>query len=896
MRVVFGWTLDGQCYPENGSGSHAGIGSPVCGPSGFLACLETQLGLRAPINLRVNRVAEYWRLLHEFCSEDDFYYASFNSDAWSTADSLLTLRDEAVAAGWDRQLIGFTSAEAPHSPLRKIASLAKIESSNAVPFGMADRLIAVNYLLRTISRKLIDDVLLVEPLQSYPSVWKQIFQRLESQGTRITEKPVQLLCDQSDLSRIQRALHQQIRDTGELVGDGSVTIIDADDELQAAEVLAAWLSARELAGTVLVRGQDCSVLDETFRRFGLPRIGGGSRSRFRTLLQVLPLAFEIIRRPLDPYRAVEFLSIPGGPIPEGIAKGLVGHLARSPGFDSLEWNELTGSYNVWFECRTRGEPPNDTIAIENAFAVCDRLERWACAAAAKQANSDLYQLTAGHARVLRQILKSSGLRAIEFVQLQKIIDSVLSYGASVNKAQAASWAVLDEPGQLWDAAQCVIWWGFAKTRWSQPRRLWSDHEMLALGEYGIDLESCLNRVRRDMMTSRMPIHNTAQRLVLVKPRAVAGERAVPHPLWDELQVLVGQESLSKCTVQSSNLFKLGRAQIAGSPIRCAESSRVSLPTPLRRWIIPAGVVPARKRESFSSIEKLLGCSLSWTFQYAGSMWAPKGLELPEKQLLLGKLAHTVVKKLIDRKREWSPKEAGRAASEILSELIPQMASQLLLPGFSPQLREANRAIPRSVEQLFKFINDAGAEVIGCECSMQRKFESLVDVGGDLDLLLRLPTGERAVIDFKWTGAPYRYRKKIVEGKALQLAIYSWLAAEDASATCAGSSSAPESSETTPEVLAAAGFFMFRHGELFFTADGVFPRFTVVRKMTRSIGETLTETFAAYEREMEKIKSGTITATGLDDDVELEAFMFEQLVEPPCSFCKFDTLCGKRELQ
>jgi hypothetical protein len=153
------------------------------------------------------------------------------------------------------------------------------------------------------------------------------------------------------------------------------------------------------------------------------------------------------------------------------------------------------------------------------------------------------------------------------------------------------------------------------------------------------------------------------------------------------------------------------------------------------------------------------------------------------------------------------------------------------------------------------------------------------------MLIRLPSGSRAVIDFKWSSAPYWYRKRISEGRALQLAIYSWLAKQTDEATISASDKLPP-----------AGFFMFRQAELFFTADGIFPRTYFVRKMARDLDETWKVTVEAYERTLAELQKGTITATGIiDDTIKLDAFMNPVLVEPPCNFCQLGHFCGKTEL-
>jgi hypothetical protein len=180
------------------------------------------------------------------------------------------------------------------------------------------------------------------------------------------------------------------------------------------------------------------------------------------------------------------------------------------------------------------------------------------------------------------------------------------------------------------------------------------------------------------------------------------------------------------------------------------------------------------------------------------------------------------------------------------------------------------------------LQDAGATVEACEKHLSAPFRGDAVLNGDIDILIRLPSGGRAVLDFKWSSSPYWYRKRIIEGTALQLAIYSWLA--------------KQTDEEATDKLPPAGFFMFRHCELFFTADGVFPRYTLVRKMARDLDETWKVAIEAYERTFAELQKGTITATGIiDSTISLDVFMNPVLVEPPCNFCQLGHFCGKREL-
>ncbi|MBI5242805.1 MAG: hypothetical protein HY922_03855 [Elusimicrobia bacterium] len=96
------------------------IGKFSGGRETLLRWLETQLGLQSlPIPQAV-RTAAYARMLAK--AGGATYAASFQTDTWSTAKTLLGLRDRLLLCGWDK------AAHAHLPPL--IKDLAKVESHN----------------------------------------------------------------------------------------------------------------------------------------------------------------------------------------------------------------------------------------------------------------------------------------------------------------------------------------------------------------------------------------------------------------------------------------------------------------------------------------------------------------------------------------------------------------------------------------------------------------------------------------------------------------------------------------------------------------------------------------------------------------------------------------------
>lgn len=940
MHLVFGCNLDGLVYPEHANGADASFDQAVCGPLSFLNHLETIFGVRQPPVVKALRTAQYMRLLKNANDGTQFFSASLSTDPWTTSAFLLAIRDELTASGWNGENIaGFA----------KLNQLAEVERDERIANGFGERLHLVVKKLRDLSASSVQASLplsklsLVDPKELLPPVYARLIELLESNGIlieNVEQKPAGIVG--SDLRRLQeKLLSSDFSHKLSLGGDGSVTIIDSIEEAQAARLAASWLSQSDSSdGIVIIRGSDCSAISHACQSLSLPSLGPNSRGHFRAILQVLPLAFKLACRPLDPNTMIEFINLPGGPIPNWIGNKLLSALSDSPGIGGKAWqsawlacireqSEWTGrdfpnlslsekdeiakskveKFRVWFDEFERSD--SKEVSLKEAEYICLRIEKWAAERAPNDENRVLYELAAHQSKLLRQIISTCREELFTLSQLQKMIESVNSYGSTLSTAEAAPWTIVDKPGQIWSAVDKVLWWGFAEHNISPLKTsIWSDFELEILRQNNIFWESSVERLRRETSSWRAPIMNARSRLILVKPHMVAGRRASTHPVWDELKVHIEDSSLKKISVDPVTYQSTERSHIAGVELCGNAVDPVYLPSPLRTWQIPNVQIKGRPKESFSSIERLLGCSLSWVLQYNGGMWASRSFSIPQKQLLLGKLAHAVVNELFEKKKYWTAEEAESFARHCVSELLPKMAAGLLLPGAAPQLREAKEAIPLSVKQLVTFLNEAGVEVEGSEISVKAPFVN-GNLSGIIDLLVRLPDGTPAVLDFKWSLSPYFYRKRIAEGRALQLAIYSWLVNEskskvadfskikrkrevNASADEGLRSESAQTIGTAATPLPPAGFYMFRHGELFFTQDGVFPSYTFVRKMQRDLPETFELTFAAYLRALEELNAGKAIASGVFDET-VDVFAPPSLVEPPCSFCKLSHFCGVKEL-
>src|SRR5690606_27547161 len=416
-------------------------------------------GLAGPSMPAAVRIARYQGRLRALDDGDRFYSRSFARDAWSTAKQLLIWRDELYAAGWQGQPIEGGGA--------RLDTMASLEAADGLPLGtsLGERLQAILDGLRDGTDLPIKRIEVTSPEERFPPLWRRLLTELRGNGVDIQVLEAPKPTGDSDLAAIQRSLGGV--KVSEFTGDGSLVILDAEDEWQAADAAAAWLASGDNGETVIIRGTGCPALDAACQRLGLPRPGWTESSAQRSALQVLPLALEILWDPIEPARILEFLSLPRCPLPRFVSRRFAQALMNEPGIGGELWidawqtcvNDLTGwkrddglddptvkkeiekaqaEWRFWLEPQRFRRA--DGIPVHVVQDVCRRIAQWSAGIA--QSDDDLLFLTAAsHAVALSEAIAALGSPRIAPVQLGRIIDAVTAEGAvaPVATEEAAPW-------------------------------------------------------------------------------------------------------------------------------------------------------------------------------------------------------------------------------------------------------------------------------------------------------------------------------------------------------------------------------------------------------------------------------------------------------------------------
>jgi hypothetical protein len=888
------------------------------------------LGLSRSFAPQAVRIADYLALLRGFDDGERFYSRSFQIDPWGTTAFLLRLRDEAVAAGWRPD----SHDQGQSERLKTLATLEERcanEETRTVEgtHKSARRLSCITDLgpavltaLEAGARVPIDEISLVDRLEHLPPIWRRMLKALQEAGVKVDQLSLVALADDSDMSRLGASLAAHSPRCS-LAGDGTFVIAEADDEVQAADLLTSWLHADNSLDrtTVIIRGSSTSFLDQLLHKAGLPRIGCNRTSSQRSFLQLLPLFLEMSWRPLAVDRYVEFLSLPNSPIPRFAADCFLRALRHQPGIGGGAWQEAWRTALSRKQKALLQQEEIDAASLQKSLAESESAWRqWleppccateagmpaayvvsACTLVRNHAammhgvhGKEIFARLALLAQTLAAAAQAAGSETFPRAQLERMLETVMSDGFGSDEGEASAWTAVDHPGQIFAPADTIIWWGFNSDGAPVHSQPWTANEMSFFSERGVLLEDPAMKMVREAQSWRRPAVAPASRLMLIRPRTVCGREIAAHPLYHEIAEYLEKATAAtraKLVVQADQIYKQESLPLVGRLVKRVLARPALLPSKRSRWRINTGAVAPHKA-SPSSLERLLGCPLTWSLRYAASIRLGNLLSAVDDERLAGNLAHAVFAEIFGKFSELS--DSGNSLEElaaaVFDDLCAKVAAPLLLPGKSLERSRLRRSVCEAVVHLQEMISTARFTDVACESLRTASFND-GELEGRLDMLLSGGGNQDYVIDLKLARKSIYRQREMSEGRAIQLAIYAWLCQHD-------------------EVEAGAGYYMLGQKQLLSSTVGPFPKHTYVD------GEPLSETFskivASYAQHMQHLVEGTIYATGAVTDEELQQALANRVsdaepelsrievpgvtmvLEPPCAICHYGRLCGVKE--
>jgi hypothetical protein len=852
MKIVFDTDFDLGAWPGPLVGRSASAGEAWVGETGLLGLLETCLGLAGPPIPSARRVAA---LVPAVRSSEGFWSASASIDPLAVSSRLLAWRDFLFLQGWRGE-------EVPGAP--RLAALAAV-TRDALP-GPVHRLLSVESALAVRSAD-VSELRLLAEAASFPPAWRRLFNALARQGTRIAAMPLVPAPASGDLSAA--------REPGFVTsGDGSLQLVRPAGPLEAADSLAAWLAAQDsLDGTVVISPEP--VLDAALRRHGLPTTGAAATFADDALLPVVPLVLALGLDPADPQQALDLLLLPVGPVPKSVAGSLADALHDQPAVGSPKWTaaleraldriedeKRRRALSERLEQLFRPGAVRESYRVEEARRRLALLERWLRGRIERDDDPAPFERAFSFCLATADILDRSGLTELTEAQLGRVVaEASTTLPASSPFPREAGLGVVGLPGGIGGPARRVVWWNFQRAESSSsagfPATL---AERAALAAAGVEIEAAGVESVRRALRWRRPLLLASESLVLVAPhRDAAGEELHPHSLWDEITASLAPGKLPDL---------LQRPAPFGQRVpRPSVRSLRPLPQARVDWSGPS--VSLREVESPSSLEKLLGCSLRYTLEYAGELWPGRSGTLPEGALLLGSVCHSILERVLAR-TGFTPDEAAEEAERLFDTTGPFLGASLFLPGAERDRAVARRAVRDAARHLVGLAARLGVSKVEVERALEAPCPGGT-VRGRADLALTSPS---AVIELKWSKGIRR--DLLRNGGALQLAAYARLLAH----------------EDGLRDLPPVAYYILRDAVLLAQGGSDFPGAEAMGgPLPRDVWAAV-ESAALAARD--RLARGELSSPRLEQDEKASAALTDGglFVPAPCKYCKHGSLCGR----
>ncbi len=717
LDITFGLNLDGVLYPAGVEN----LNEARFGEKSFLAFLESRTGIFFQSGgFTAARIVAYqnaMRQAEEVCQR--FYSASFSemSDAWASAETLLSWRDSLLMGGWD--------AVTDFPKNNRLHTFYELEKFDGFKNGFADRLQSVLKALPAFDPD-ISSVRLTTPFGLLPVLWQKVFSVLKDKGIKVSEDET--------VPAVQP----------------EVTYLLSDNEQTGCEVIAQWLSLSEKSPQkpLLITGANNAILNNALAKRNLPELESNTSSSLRSLLQVLPSVIDLMEKPFSPQKLYDFLRLPSTPLGKNAVK-LSHVLEQFPGKDGMSWNEtLSGlkstqkdvAWDYWLNLSKY----DDKVPVKALLDVCDKLEVWL-----NEAKADPLKAAAseqvGH---FKEVVSLYNAERIKFSQVRKILRSVLDAvdNPFALERKAAPYFAVSHPAKILGSADIAVWTDFRDKGNIPVIYPWTLAEEKALNAAGVFPDTKGRVASRYSLECKNALK--AKKLIVLILKSDKGAEFNRHPFGDELD---GTADVVEVSSDKDNIM------LAGKKISILRK-KLSLDG---RKPVAIGVVSKNPKRSASSMQTMIDCPLQWYFQYQLGLKSGSA-SMQNEYLTLGNLLHEIIERLSADKSLTSWTEQNVTA--LFEQTVWEQAAFLNDKGRKAEKDAVLETTLNAVSQLKAFIQDNGLKIVAVE-------EPLPDgeFSGFIDMHLR--QGRKDVLlDMKYSSSD-RYAKKLKENASVQLSLY-----------------------------------------------------------------------------------------------------------------------------
>ena len=796
LDIYFGLELEDKVFPHGGM-TEGGV--HYHGPNSLLLLLESHLGLIG-FSEKINylRIAQYRQALQEYsrANNEVFYKKAYEADQLATAEELLTRRDELLLAGWNFELR--TDMPIRLKVLAEIEAFIQEDSDLNLPKGFADRFVNMLAVCEEQSTP-IANIYLNEPYDLLPFHLQRLMKALEANGTSIQKMPPPTIEGNADLQVFQNAL-QGKRVKTDLKKDGSLLIIKAKRDTDAAAFLAKLLHLNETYRPTCLIPEKTRVLDNALIHEQLPSLGILSASLARPTLQILKLAPVFLWRPIDPYKVLEFVSLPVKPLENDLAVIIARLIASRPGLNSDSWYAAINQYFEELEERAKTEANIDVDAIrqqyqfwferrrynssrsvpkEEVIEIFDYVNTWASQAHETEGgNNQSLLVLSEQARRIKELMEAlpDSYNFLSNLELERIVRTIYAPSPVMFKdIEVGHLPFLYHASALIQPVPDLLWWNFSQSERASFFSKWYQPEMTYLAKLDAHLENPQRENARLIWQRKRPILQTANRLLLVIPERVEGSVVLSHPLLGDLEATFGELDAITYDVdkQTNKAILEGYFQMPKQEV--LDKRKIAVPTPVLK-IEETAMLENREHETFTSLNALLYYPYQWVFRHKVRLHKSSILSVVRDNTLMGNLSHRFIELLLKEDiADWQKSQVEKWIDEKAPQLFAREGATLLMYGREPERLAFLKKLKYAAWSLVSTIQNNCWKVQATEMDITGQFVEM-PIKAKADLVLERE-GEKAVLDLKWSGS--NYRKRIIKNEEdLQLVLYSKLIAEE----------------------------------------------------------------------------------------------------------------------
>jgi ATP-dependent helicase/nuclease subunit B len=796
MTLHFGLDFDDIVFPRpNTEGGHFYVG-----PKGILKFLEKQLGLEG-FDDRVEhvRTEQYRQILVRYTKTNEavFFKASFEADQLACALALLARRDELLLAGWD------FDEKTPHERLRVIAEIEALKDNTAMPLkaAFADRFVEVLTQLEY-KEVPLSTVIIQEPKLFLPPQYHRLFSLFEQKNITVLQADdgVEALdfYPTTDLSIFKKFVLNSLPKSEKqpLPADGSLTIIEANNDIDAAAFIAKVMQLNPSFQPAFLIPDKNRLLDDALIHNGLPSFGLPSASLGRPTLQLLKLVTTFLWKPIDPYKILEFVTLATKPIDNDLSNVIATCLAQRPGLDSdlmyaavhkffdelrekaktdanINVKKIEDDYHFWFK---RRQYSIETHAPkEDITTIFIKLKEWATEEKGIGKNS--LGVLAEQAQRVQEILEElpPNDKSLTYLELERIIRTVYEPApVQPSPREIGHYRFVHHESCLLEKTDALVWWNFTDTEGVHFFSKWYKTEWDYFVKRHIRLQTPQDENALMLWKRIQPILKTNKQLVLIYPKKVNGSDAVEHPLFSHLHACFGDLGKIKFNINNAENFE--------QHLKLKKPETVQL-EPHRLGKTPTFValnnkaLQERDIETLTSLETLFYYPHQWVFAHKAKLRKSSILSIVKDNTLKGNLAHRFFELIFkeDNPIEWSREKVHEWIDLNSTNLMQKEAATLMMYGFEPERVQFVRQVKYAIWTLISHIRQNKWRIEASEMNLDGTFGT-TPVKGKADLVLHRGK-EFCVLDLKWSGHGYRERL-IKNGADLQLVMYSRLLNEE----------------------------------------------------------------------------------------------------------------------